>query len=193
MKQVYTLPSAPKTVSADTKTSNKEVYHNYSLPVEPTSLDVLRKALELRENAETNEIFENLILDKVVCPRPMLKEMFGINNDYYLRRVFREGRQKCDRRYYDDFFARQVVRLTMDRDNKPLQFTPAQEKLRALLAKRLDWSAYANLMNELDDEYSLDFEDFYYGASAELEESCNISEEELLDALQTYQNEHHNR
>ena len=78
----------------------------------------------------------------------------------------------------------------MDRDNKPLQFTPAQEKLRALLAKRLDWSAYANLMNELDDEYSLDFEDFYYGASAELEESCNISEEELLDALQTYQNEH---
>ena len=184
-------PSAPKKVSADTQTSKKEVYVDYSLPFEPMSLDVLRKNLDLRESAEPNDIFENLLLDKVVCPRPMLKEMFGIDNDYYFRRVFHEGRRKWDRGFYDDFFARQVVRLTMDRNCRPIPFTPAQVKLRALLAKRLDWFAYANLMSDLDEEYGLDYEDyFYYSGSAEIMEKCNISEEELLDALQTYQNEH---
>ena len=192
MAKFNTIPSAPKnTVSADTQTSKQEVYVNYSLPFEPKTLDMVRKALGLRDTDEPNDILVELILNKSVCSRPMLKEMFRLDNDYYLRRVFHEGKRKFDRGFYYDTFARQVLRLTMDRNLQPIPFTPAQVKLRALLAKRMDWSAYDNLMNDLDEEYGLNYEDyFYYGDSAEIMEKCNISEEELLDALQTYQKEH---
>ena len=192
MAKLKTIPSAPKnTVSADSQTSKQEVYANYSFPFEPKTLDMVRKALSLRDTDEPNDIFEELICNKSVCSRPMLKEMFRLDNDCYLRRVFHEGKRWFDRGFYFDTFAMQVLRLTMDRDLNPIPFTPAQVKLRALLAKRMDWSAYDNLMNYLDAEYGLNYEDyFYYGDSAEIMEKCNISEEELLDALQTYQKEH---
>ena len=95
MAKVNIHQSAPKnTVSADTQTSKQEVYVNYSLPFEPKTLDIVRKALGLRETTEPNDIFVELILNKDVCPRPMLKEMFRLDNSYYFRRVFFEGKRK---------------------------------------------------------------------------------------------------
>ncbi len=193
MVHVTNIPSALKnTVSADTRTSKQEVYVNYSLPFEPKALDIVRKALGLRETTEPNDIFVELILNKDVCPRPMLKEMFRLDNSYYFRRVFFEGKRKYDRGLFDDTFARQVLRLTKDRNNQPIPFTPAQVKLRALLAKRLDWSAYDNLMFDLSEVYdNINYDGFFLDeTSEEIQETCNISEEELLDALMTYQEEH---
>ena len=192
MKKKINNPSAPKKVSADNKTSKNEVNTNsFALPFEPKTLDIIREAVWVRKDTEPNDIFMVLLGDKDICPRPMLKEMFGINNDYLFRRVFFEGRRKGDRAFNDDPFARQVLRLTMDRDGKPLQFTPAQVKLRELLARRLDWYAYDNLMFDFEEAYGLHYEDYFnFGDSVEIMEKCNISEEELLDALQTYQAEH---
>lgn len=192
MKNTVNNVPAPKTVSADTQTSKNEVYTNsLALPFEPENLEVLRRALELQEDAEPNKIFEELILNKSVCSRPMLKKIFALDDNYFFRHVFFEGKRKFDRSFHDDTYARQILRLKIDRDCRPLQLTPAQVKLRTLLAKRMDWSAYDNLMNDLDEAYGLNYEDFfYYGDSAEIMEKCNISEEELLDALQAYQAEH---
>ena len=193
MVHVTNIPSALKnTVSADTRTSKQEVYVNYSLPFEPKTLDMVRKALGLRDTDEPNDIFVELILNKDVCSRAMLKEMFRLDNSYYFRRVFFEGKRKFDRGLYYDSFARQILRLTMDRDKQPIPFTPAQVKLRALLAKRLDWSAYDNLMFDLSEVYdNINYDGFFLDeTSEEIQETCNISEEELLDALMTYQEEH---
>ena len=54
--------SAPKTVSADNKASKQGANSNYSLPFEPKSLDLVRKALGLQEDAEPNDIFYFMLL-----------------------------------------------------------------------------------------------------------------------------------
>ena len=163
-----------------------------ALPIEITNLENLRKVLNLSDDSEPNEIFEELIGNKEICSRKMLKELFHLDNEHYHRCVIVEGRRIYDRRFYYDSYARQVVRLTVDHNCNPIPFSPAQVKLRALLAKRMDWWAYSSLMQDLSDMY----EDVYYDDycfddnGSAIMEACSITEEELLDALRTYQTEH---
>lgn len=191
MKHYLSKSLASKnSVHVNNVASRIEVHTDHSLPFDPVNLDMVREAVGGRADAEPNELFEKLVLNKKVCPRRMLKEMFHLD-DYCLRQVFFEGRRLYDRGLRFDTLAHQVVRLTIGRDLKPISFTTSQVKLRALLAKRLDWVAYDMLMQDLDEAYNLHYEDyFYYGDGVEVMEACNISEEELLDALQTYQAEH---
>lgn len=184
MKKKINNPSAPKKVSADNKTSKQGVNNNYSLPFEPKSLDLVRKALGLQEEAEPKYIFY-FMLGKDICSSEMLKEMFALN-DENLPRVFDENRNV----YYD---ARWILELNEDYDREtgefiPINFSPAQKKLRFMLLKIVLVDRFELLMEDLEEEYGIELYDEYDN----LLEENTITEEELLDALQTYQNEHRN-
>jgi len=53
---------------------------NYSLPFEPTNLEMVRKAVGSSEKAIPNAIFEDLIRSKRICSPEMLMEMFHLDN-----------------------------------------------------------------------------------------------------------------
>lgn len=180
---------APKTVSADTKKSLA-----LSIPSSISSLKDLWEATFLYPNSgfyTTDLVFSSIIEDKDICSRQQLKEMFGLD-DKGLRAVIYEGRRKYDR----------CIQITeaacwyLSKDNsydletgmtRPISFKPSQQKLRALLYKYIKLERFERLMEELEDDYeTYILDDIYDDIVVENE----IKEEELVDAFQTYQDEH---
>jgi hypothetical protein len=164
---------------------------NYSLPFEPTNLEMVRKAVGSSENAIPNDIFEDLIRSKRICSPEMLMEMFHLDNKKAFRSVFREGRLKYTRDYLGGWLPRRILEreFDYDKDYRPIRIalTPAQIKLRALLLKRVKWADYQEMCEDLEENYGYDI---LYEIGADVAEDCEISEEELLDALRAYQAEH---
>ena len=179
-------PSAPKTVSADTQTSKQEVRQNYSLPVEPKNLEVLRQLTKRYPQDTPRDIFY-FMLGKDICSPEMLKEMFALD-DKFLPLVFDEIR---------DVYCDENVRWILEHnllcdENKEyisISLSPAQQKLRNLLLKIVIVARFNYLMGALEKEYGIEL---FYDDYSEVVEENTITEEELLDALQTYQNEHRN-
>ena len=125
------------------------------------------------------------MLLKGICSSEMLKEMFALN-DENLPRVFSESHNV----YYD---ARWILEFNEDYDREtgefiPINFSPAQKKLRIMLLKIVLVARFEQLMEDLEEEFGIELYDEYEN----LMEENTITEEELLDALQTYQNEHRN-
>lgn len=186
MAKSNTKPSAPKnTVSADTQTSKQEVSNNktLALPVEPKNLEVLRQLTKQYPWSTPRDIFY-FMFGKDICSPEMLKEMFALD-DKFLPLVFDEWR---------DVYCEENVRwilehnILLDENDEEvsISLSPAQQKLRKLLLKIVIVSRYENLTGALYDEYGIN----YYEYDEVVEENNTITEEELLDALQTYQEEH---
>ena len=176
--------SVPKTVSADTEKS-------LALPIAITNLEYLRKLVDARPENTPRDIFWFLIVDQGICTKPVLKEMFGLS-DGELTRVFYESVEDGERDYNATDTARMILTKVSELDEEtcklvPLHFTPGQEKLRALLVKCINVSRYETIMADLEDEYGIDILYDYYD---DVLEDNIITEDELLDALLTYQTEH---
>ena len=56
-----------------------------------------------------------------------------------------------------------------------------------MLLKRVKWANFQEMLEDLEENYGYDI---LYEIEFDVAEDCEISEEELLDALQTYQAEH---
>ena len=174
--------AAPKEVSADTK-------KGLALPIEITELEELRKLVEAGSGCTPRDVFVSLLEVPSICTPAMLMEMFGLD-DGNLKRVFYEyvegGRDYCAS-------ADGRLILTIDYeiggDGEIIRkhFTPSQEKLRALLVKCINVSRFESFMEELKEEYGIDILYDYYD---EVVGDNTITEEDLLDALNTYQAEH---
>ena len=183
MENTNNNPSAPKTVSADNKTSKQGANSNYSLPVEPENLEVLRRLTKRYPQDSPRDIFY-FMFGKDICSPEMLKEMFALN-DKFLPLVFDEWR---------DVYCGENVRwilennLLIDEHGEyvSISLSPAQQKLRKLLLKIVIVARFENLMGNLEEEYGIELYDEY----TDIVEENTITEEELLDALQTYQAEH---
>ena len=171
-----------KTVSADTKKS-------LALPIEITNLEDLRKLVEAGPDHTPRDIFVFLIVNKGICTQARLMEMFGLP-DNELKSVFYEY-GKGERDYQASDSARWI--LTREYDLKDdgeidrLHFTPGQKKLRSLLLKCINISRFEIFMDDLEEEYGIDILYDYY---EDVVDDNTITEEELLDALRTYQAEH---
>ncbi len=178
--------SAPKKVSADNKASKQGANSNYSLPVEPENLEVLRQLTKRYPQDSPRDIFYSLF-EKDICSPEMLKEMFALN-DKFLPLVFDEWR---------DVYCGENVQwilehsLLVDENNEyvPISLSPAQQKLRKLLLKIVVVSRLHYLTRALEDDYGIGFD---YDKYFDVVDENTITEEELLDALQTYQAEHRN-
>ena len=177
--------SAPKTVSADTKITMQVVNNkkSFALPFEPKSLEDLRRIVNRYPEESPCTLFYCLLC-KGVCPPKMLKEMLGLN-DALLPVVFNEiGDVNCDAN------VRWILEnnLLLDENGKyvSVSLSPAQQKLRKLLLKIVIAVRFVQLIEDLEDEFGIELYDEY----DEVLKENTISEEELLDALQTYQAEH---
>ena len=176
-------PSQSNNIKADIK---KESYVDYSLPVEPQNLEVLRRLTKQSPWSTPRDIFY-FMLGKDICSDEMLKEMFALD-DTFLPLVFDEIRDV----YRGDnvlWILEHDLRTDENGEYVSITLSPAQQKLRKLLWKIVFVDRFNYLRNELEDgyeEYGIDLEDEY----CEIAEENTITEEELLDALQTYQNEH---
>ncbi len=183
----------PKTVSVGTVICKyaEPARVNYSLPFDSINLDLIRKAVGSYEKATPNDIFEDLICDKKICSPEMLMEMFHLENKKNFRFVFYEGRLKSTREFLCGWRSRRILEREFDYDKEyrpiPIAFTPSQSKLRALLLKRVKWANFQEMLEDLEENYGYDI---LYEIEFDVAEDCEISEEELLDALQTYQAEH---
>ena len=164
---------------------------SFSLPFEPTNLEMIRNAVGSSKKATPNDIFEDLIRSKRICSPEMLMEMFHLDNKKAFRRVFRESRLKYTRDYLCGWLSRRILEreFDFDKDYRPIRITltPAQSKFRSLLLKRVKWADYQEMCEDLEENYGYDI---LYEIGSDVAEDCEISEEELLDALQTYQAEH---
>ena len=183
--------SAPKKVSADTETSKNEVYTNsLALPFEPKSMEELRYHLGVIADLNPGEIFESLVEDKDICSKEMLKEMFKLDEKKY-KCVFFEGRLK----HHRDFNFSRLAWMILDSEYEPdedyrpvrLQLSPSQKTLRELLARRCKWWRFGSILDEVEEDFN---SDILYEIEFDVLEECSITEEELLDALQTDQAEH---
>lgn len=187
MKKRIKNQSAPKTVSADSKRED--------LSLKPfgsnITMDDLRKALRIPDYHEEPEyLFDILIETKRICTRDHLKEMFKLE-DFELRHVFYEGRRAYDRGFLTDRKAYETLSWDFLWDNMkkceiPIELTPAQKKLRSLLTKRILLEHFNDLFEEVNDVYG----SCILGELEYVDEEYSITEEELLDALNTYQSEH---
>ena len=185
MRENKQTVAAPKTVSADTKRKS------LALPISFNTLKDLRKVVDARPDHTPRDLFVFLIGDKDICTKAVLKEMFGLD-DRKLTRVFYENQEDGERDYHATDTARWILTRVSDLDEEtgniiPLHFTSGQEKLRALLVKCINVSRYESFMEELEEEYGIDILYDYYD---DVREDNTITEEELLDALLTYQTEH---
>jgi hypothetical protein len=183
--------SAPKTVSADTKIAMPVVNNKtLALPFEPKNLEDLRFHLGVITDLSPSELFECLVEDKDICSKEMLKEMFKLDERKY-KKVFLEGRLKHQRDFSCSRRAWVILdsEYEFDENYRPIQvdLSPAQKKLRELLARRSKWGRFGYILDEIEEDFE---SDILYEIELDVYEECSISEEELLDALQTYQAEH---
>ena len=155
-----------------------------ALPFSFSNLEDLRKTLNRYPEDAPGTLFY-FMLGKDICSPEMLKEMFGLN-DEYLPLVFDENRD-----VYCGANVRWILEHDLEIDPKThefvsIHFSPAQQKLRKLLLKIVLVARFEQLMEDLEEEYGIELYDEY----DDLMEENTITEEELLDALNTYQSEH---
>ena len=153
-----------------------------AFPFSVSTMENLCKVVGACNNPTPRAVF-CYMLNKKICSDAMLKEMFALN-DESLPLVFNENRNV----YYD---ARWILEFNEDYDREtgefiPINFSPAQKKLRIMLLKIVLVARFEQLMEDLEEEYGIELYDEY----DDLMEENTITEEELLDALQTYQVEH---
>ena len=156
-----------------------------AFPFSVSTMENLCKAVDVRFYPTPKTVF-NYMLDKKICSDAMVKAMFGLS-DEYLRLVFTEDH---------DVSLEENVRWILEHDYEfdkktgrrvPIPLTPAQRKFRKMLVKVVNVGRFEVLMGCLEEEYGVDvLDDYFY----EVEEKNTITEEELLDALRTYQSEH---
>ena len=156
-----------------------------AFPFSVSTMENLCKAVGARFNPTPKAVF-CCMLDKKICSDEMVKAMFGLS-DEYLRLVFTEDH---------DVFLEENVRWILEQDFEldkntgrrvQIPLTPAQGKFRKMLVKVVNVGRFEVLMGCLEEEYGVDvLDDYFY----EVEEENTITEEELLDALCTYQSEH---
>lgn len=176
--------ATPKTISADTK-------KNLVLDIKFNTFEELRQLVGAREEATPGEVFQYLLEDKKKCPRSMLKEMLGLS-DKYLRALIYEGHRIWDRGILTTGDAIWVLTRDHELDQKtmeatPIHFTSAQEKLRSLLVKHIRLLRFVALAGAVEEEYDYSI---LYDLYDEIEADNHISENDVLDALHTYQAEH---
>lgn len=185
MEKTNNNPSAPKTVSADTKITSPVVNNNktLALPFEPKNLEVLRQLTKQHPQSTPRDIFY-FMLGKDICSPEMLEEMFALD-DRFLPLVFDEIR--------DVYFGENVRwilenNLLIDENGEyvSISLSPAQQKLRKLLLKIVIVARFEDLMGDLEEEFGIEL----YDEHSDIVEENTITEEELLDALQTYQAEY---
>lgn len=156
-----------------------------AFPFSVSNMENLRKLVDARLDHTPAQVF-CFMLEKNICSEEMVKEMLGLT-DEYLSLVFNE-----DHGVYLEENVRWILEHDFEWDKKtglrvPIPLTPAQRKFRKMLVKVVNVGRFEVLMGCLEEEYGVDvLEDYFY----EVEEENTITEEELLDAIQTYQSEH---
>ena len=154
-----------------------------ALPFSFSNLEDLRKTVNRYPEDAPGTLFY-FMLGKDICSPEMLKEMFALN-DKFLPLVFDEFR---------DVYCEKNVRwilensLLIDENGEyvSISLSPAQQKLRKLLLKIVIVARFEQLMEDLEEEYGIEL----YHEYDDIVEENTINEEELLDALKTYQSEH---
>ena len=184
MKKTNNSQSAPKTVGVDTK-------KNLVLNIKFNSFEELRQEVKAPEQATAGEVFQYLLEDKKRCSRSMLKEMFRLS-DKYLRALIYEGRRRWDRGINTTEDAIWVLTRDHELNQKtmraiPIHFTSAQEKLRTLMVKHITLKRFEDLAGTVEEEYGYSI---LYDIYDDIEAENHISEDDVLDALRTYQAEH---
>lgn len=169
----------------------KHQIKNLAININVNSFEELRKLVGAHEEATPGEVFENLITNKKICTRSILKEMFRLS-DRELRYVIYEGRYLYDRGLFDNENALWLLTIDHDFDYEkmeaiPIQFSPAQEQLRAVMVKRINLIRFERMAGDVEEDYGYGI---LYDIYDEVEEKYHISEEEVMAALSTYQEEH---
>lgn len=185
MKKTNKTQSAPKTVSADTKSEN------LALNINVNSFEELRKQVGAHEEATPGEVFEHLVTSKDICTRPILREMFSLSK-HELHCIIYEGPSRYRRGIHDNETALWILPRSHIYDYEkmeltPIPYSPAQEKLRDILFKRLNLRLFSTMADIVEDRYGYSI---LYEIYDDIEEKYRISEDEILDALHTYQSEH---
>ena len=154
-----------------------------ALPFSFSDMEDLRKTLGRYPEDAPSTLFY-FMFGKDICSPEILKEMFALD-DKFLPLVFDEFR---------DVYCEKNVRwilensLLIDENGEyvSISLSPAQQKLRKLLLKIVIVARYEQLSGDLEDEFGIELYEEY----DEVLEENTITEEELLDALNTYQSEH---
>ena len=175
-----------KKVSADTKNIN------LALPLSPAiTMGEIKKARHIGDyNQSPSELFALLIETKEVCTTAHLNEMFHLS-DKERRCVFYEGRGSYGRGYFTTEQAYKILESEFRWDSEgrpiPLVLTPAQQKLRAILVKCIKYDRYEEIAEEFEENFGTDI---LYEVAFDMQDEYTVTEEEVLDALNTYQAEH---
>ena len=175
-----------KKVSADTK--NNKLALPFSAQV---TMEDIKKVCHMGDyNQSPSVIFALLIGNKEVCTTTHLNEMFHLN-DKQRRCVIHQGRRQYDRGYYTTERAYSILEneFSWDAEGRPipLELSPAQQKLRAILVKCIKYDRYEEIAEELEENFGTDI---LYEIAFDMQEEFTVTEEEVLDALNTYQAEH---
>lgn len=184
MKQTKKIVDTLNKVSADTKNIN------LALPFSSqVTLEEIKKVCQIGDyNQAPSEIFALLIGTKEVCTTAHLNEMFHLN-DKQRRCVFSEGRVGRD--YHITELAYRILESEFywDAEGRPilLELSPAQQKLRAILVKCIKYDRYEEIAEELEENFGTDI---LYEVAFDMQDEFTVTEEEVLDALNTYQAEH---
>lgn len=175
-----------KTMSNDTKNTNLALPFSSAITMEE-----IKKSCSIGVGADLlspNVIFALLIGTKEVCTTAHLNEMFHLN-DKQRRCVFSEGR--VDRDYHITELAYRILESVFywDAEGRPilLELSPAQQKLRAILVKCIKYDRYEEIAEELEENFGTDI---LYEVAFDMQDEFTVTEEEVLDALNTYQAEH---
>ena len=185
-KETNNYESTLKTVSADTK---RELIFNNKF----SSFEEIRLLVNAPKDATPGLVFQRLLEDKRRCSQSMLKEMFGLSDQFFQdvidedwNEFYREIKITEDSIWVltRDYMSKND--LERERANH-IPFTPAQEKLRALLVKHITLMRFEELAETVEEEYGYSI---LYDLYSDVEENNHISEEDVLDALRTYQAEH---
>lgn len=186
MKKTTNTVAAPKTVSADTKNIN------LALPLsEQVTMEEIKKVCHIGDyNQAPSEIFALLIETKEVCTTAHLNEMFHLT-DKERRCVFYNGSRSYDRGYYTTEQAYKILEneFCWDAEGRPYlrELSPAQQKLRAILVKCIKYDRYEEIAEEFEENFGTSI---LYDAAFDIQDEFTVTEEEVLDALNTYQAEH---
>lgn len=175
-----------KKVSADTKNIN------LALPLSPAiTMEEITKSCRIEVGADLQSpsvIFALLIGTKEVCTTAHLNEMFHLN-DAQRDCVFDEGCVARDYRTTEQAYRILENEFYWDAEGHPIQLelSPAQQKLRAILVKCIKYDRYVEMAEELEENFGTDI---LYEVAFDMQDEYTVTEDEVLDALNTYQAEH---
>lgn len=186
MKKTKKTVETLNKVSADTKNIN------LALPFSSqVTMEEIKKVCHMGDYDQAPcEIFALLIGNKGVCTTAHLNVMFHLS-DRQRRCVIHQGRRQYDRGYYTTERAYNILEneFSWDAEGRPipLELSPAQQKLRAILVKCIKYDRYEEIAEELEENFGTDI---LYEVAFDMQDEYTVTEEEVLDALNTYQAEH---